>query len=75
MRSFKAVLGAVMATSLIAAPVAASPVSKDLRADTSVEGLALGESGGGFLIVGAIFAVLIGGFLLISNGDNVPSSP
>jgi hypothetical protein len=76
MRSYKAVLGALAATSLIAAPAAAAPGTKDLRADTSVGGLAFGEGGAsGFLLVGGIFAALIAGFLLVSKGDNVPSSP
>ena len=61
-----------VATSLAVAPVAAQASVADLRASTEAEGENLR---GGFIIPAIAIVAIILGVLLLTDGDDEPSSP
>lgn len=61
-----------VATSLVVAPVAAQASVADLRASTEAEGENLR---GGFIIPAIAIVAIILGVLLLTDGDDEPSSP
>ena len=61
-----------VATSLVVAPVAAQASVADLRASTEAEGENLR---GGFIIPAIAIVAIILGVLLLTVGDDEPSSP
>ena len=73
MKLGKALASVAVATSLLAAPVAAQASAAELRTGTEVEGENLR---GGFIIpLVALIAVILGILAATSGGDDPPSSP
>ena len=73
MKLGKALASVAVATSLLAAPVAAQASPAELRTGTEVEGENLR---GGFLIpLIAIVAIILGILAATSNGEDPPHSP
>lgn len=74
MKLGKLLASVAVATSLVAAPVAAQAATADLRTGTEVEGENLG---GGFIIpLIAIVAVILGVLVAVDGGgDDAPTSP
>jgi hypothetical protein len=78
MNMLKKATVALAATSLVAAPVAASAAPQTLRADTVVEDAnTLGAAGGSVWILGLIGLGLFvfGAIELFDGGDDSPTSP
>jgi len=73
MKLGKALASVAVATSLLAAPVAAQASVTELRSATEVEGENIR---GGFIIpLIALIAVILGILAATSNGDDAPTSP
>ena len=73
MKLGKALASVAVATSLLAAPIAAQASVTELRSATEVEGENIR---GGFIIpLIALIAVILGILAATSNGDDAPTSP
>jgi hypothetical protein len=73
MKLGKALASVAVATSLLAAPVAAQASPADLRTGTEVEGENL--RGGWIIPLVAVIAIILGILAATSGGDDPPSSP
>ena len=73
MKLGKALASVAVATSLLAAPVAAQASPADLRTGTEVEGENL--RGGWIIPLVAVVAIILGILAATSGGDDPPSSP
>jgi hypothetical protein len=72
MKLNKALASFAVATSLVAAPVAAQAATADLRTGTEVEGENLR---GGFIIPLIALVAVVLGILVATGGDDAPHSP
>lgn len=78
MNMLKKATVALAATSLVAAPVAASAAPQTLRADTAVAGNAMGEGAGGSVWILGLVGLglfIFGAIELFDDGDDSPTSP